>query len=151
MKQAILFSLLTMGMLPANSQLASFTNNITVADHVSFADDNSEGLSLSSQPSPENEKMLAVIFRAQDFCRAELKDFEFDVQFNVVSATVYFSGTNFKNVETGFIKSNSLKPIRSLMARCAPGTMIVFDNVKVLGPDKYSCSKKYSHENPLFY
>jgi hypothetical protein len=80
--------------------------------------------------------MLAVIFRAQDVCRAELKDIEFDVQYNVVGATVYFSGTNFRSVETGFINSNSLKPIRNLMARCAPGTMVVFDNVKVIGPDK---------------
>jgi hypothetical protein len=136
MKQAILFSLLAMGILPANSQLTSFTSNITVPDRVTFTDDNSEGFNICSQPSPENEKMLAVIFRAQDFCRAELKDFEFDVQFNIVSATVYFSGTNFKNVETGFINSKSLKPIRKLMDRCAPGTMVVFDNVKVLGPDK---------------
>jgi hypothetical protein len=80
--------------------------------------------------------MLAVTFRSQDVCRAELKDFVFDIQFNIVSATVYFSGTNFRGVETGYITSSSLKPIRSMMARCAPGTMVVFDKVKVIGPDK---------------
>ena len=80
--------------------------------------------------------MPAVIFRSQDVCRAELKDFEFDIHYQVVSATIYFSGTNFRNVETGYITSNSLKSIRSLMARCAPGTMVVFDRVKVIGPDK---------------
>jgi hypothetical protein len=116
--------------------MVSVANGITATNLVSFKDDNSGGFNLFSQPSPENEKMLAVIFRAQDACRAELKDFEFDITYNVVSATVYFSGTNFKNVETGFINSNSLKPIRSLMARCAPGSMVVFDNVKVIGPDK---------------
>jgi hypothetical protein len=116
--------------------MTSVANGIAATNLVSFKDYNSGGFNLFSQPSPENEKMLAVIFRAQDACRAELKDFEFNITYNVVSATVYFSGTNFKNVETGFINSNSLKPIRSLMARCAPGTMVVFDNVKVIGPDK---------------
>jgi hypothetical protein len=136
MKQVILFSLLSLGILPVNNQMSLVARNIIATDLVTFKDDNSKGFNLFAQPSPENEKMLAVIFRAQDFCRAELKDFEFDVQFNVVSATVYFSGTNFTHVETGFIKSNSLKPIRSMMDRCAPGTLVIFDNVKVLGPDK---------------
>jgi len=58
------------------------------------------GLSITSQ-EPGNEKMLAVVFKAQDFGRTELKDFEWEVKFNIVSATVYFSGTNFKNIEKG--------------------------------------------------
>ena len=134
MKHVLFASLLSMGILPVNSQMASVTGNSIASGLVCFADD-SEGFNICSQ-SPENEKMMAVIFRAQDACRAELKDFEFDITYNVVSATVYFSGTNFKNLETGFINSNSLKPIRNLMTRCAPGTMVVFDNVKVIGPDK---------------
>ncbi|MBK8495296.1 MAG: hypothetical protein IPL50_09890 [Chitinophagaceae bacterium] len=76
------------------------------------------------------------MFSGQDFCRAEVKDFEWEVPFRIVSATIYFSGTNFKNVETGYISSSSLKPIKNLMDRCAPGTMVVFDNVKVKGPDE---------------
>ena len=136
MKQVILISFLSLGFLPVNSQLASVANNANITGNASFVDDDKEGFNLFSQPSPENEKMQAVIFRSRDFCRAELKDFEFDVHYDVVSATVYFSGTNFKNVEIGFIKSNSLKSIRSLIDRCAPGSMVVFDNVKVVGPDK---------------
>jgi hypothetical protein len=135
MKLVILSSLLIAGILPANNKISSVIGDKPVSDLVCSTEINSEKLNLFSQ-SPENEKMPAVIFRAQDVCRAELKDFEFDVQFNVVSATVYFSGTNFRGVETGFINSNSLKPIRNLMARCAPGTMVIFDNVKVIGPDK---------------
>jgi hypothetical protein len=53
----------------------------------------------------------------------------------VVSATVYFSGANFIHAEKGFITSNSLKPIKHLMARCAPGSIVVFDEIKVKGPD----------------
>jgi hypothetical protein len=135
MKLVILSSLLIAGILPVNNKITSVVDNKPPSNLVSSTDVNCETLNLFSQ-SPENEKMLAVIFRAQDVCRAELKDFEFDVQYNVVSATVYFSGTNFRSVETGFINSNSLKPIRNLMTRCAPGTMVVFDNVKVIGPDK---------------
>jgi hypothetical protein len=135
MKLVILSSLLIAGVLPASNKITSVIDKKPVSGLVSSTEADCEKLNLFSQ-SPENEKMLAVIFRAQDVCRAELKDFEFDVQYNVVGATVYFSGTNFRGVETGFINSNSLKPIRNLMARCAPGTMVVFDNVKVIGPDK---------------
>jgi hypothetical protein len=135
MKLVLLFPFLSLGILPVNSRLFFVTENESSSVLKSYADDNSKGFNILSQPSPENEKMLAVVFRSQDVCRAELKDFVYDVQFNVVNATVYFSGAGFRGVETGFITSNSLKPIRNLMARCVPGTMVVFDNVKVKGPD----------------
>ncbi len=135
MKHVLLFSFLSMGILPVNSQLGNEINSFTEPDCLSIG---GPGESTGTQPGKgnEHEQMPAVIFRSQDVCRAELKDFEFDIQYNVVSATVYFSGTNFRNVETGYITSNSLKPIRSLIARCAPGTMVIFDRVKVIGPDK---------------
>ena len=135
MKLVILSSLLIAATVMVNGKMPSVAGNKATSNLVSFNEDDRKHLNILSQ-SPENEKMLAVIFRRQDVCRAELKDFEFDVKYNVVSATVYFSGTNFRGVETGFINSNSLKPISNLMARCSPGTMIIFDNVKVIGPDK---------------
>jgi hypothetical protein len=79
--------------------------------------------------------MSVVEFKNQDYCRAELENFEFDAHYTVVSATVYFSGTNFRNTEIGYIKSNSLKPIKLLMDRCKAGTMVLFDEIKVKGPD----------------
>ena len=135
MKHVLLFSFLSMGILPVNSQLSNNINSFVEPDCLSIGGSNE---STGTQPGigNENEQMLAVTFRSQDVCRAELKDFVFDIQYNIVSATVYFSGTNFRNVETGYITSSSLKPIRSLKARCAPGTMVVFDKVKVIGPDK---------------
>jgi hypothetical protein len=123
-----------MGVLPANSQLASVPINSLLPGLFTSAN-NHDGLNICTQPGRENENMPAVVFRSQEQCRAELKDFVFDVQFNIVSATVYFSGTNFRGVETGFITSKSLKPIRSLMSLCAPGTLVVFDQVKAKGPD----------------
>lgn len=81
--------------------------------------------------------MRSIVFKSQEYCRAEMpKDFEFDVQFKVVSAKVYFSGANFRGVETGTITSNKLAPVKHLMDRCIPGSMVVFDDVKVMGPDK---------------
>ncbi|WP_462254931.1 type IX secretion system motor protein PorM/GldM [Ferruginibacter sp.] len=80
-------------------------------------------------------RMPSVAFKAQDFCRADLEAFDFDTKYTVVSATVYFSGANFANVQTAAINSNSLAPVKALMARCGPGSVISFDNVKVSGPD----------------
>jgi gliding motility-associated protein GldM len=80
-------------------------------------------------------RMPAVAFKAQDFCRAELENFDFDTKYAVTSATVYFSGANFPSVQTASISSNSLASVKALIARCGPGSVISFDNVKVTGPD----------------
>lgn len=134
MKHVLLLSFLSMGILSVNSRPGNIGNSITESNSLSIGGSN-ESYNTGTQPEPESEKMLAATFRSQNDCRVELKDFVFDVEFNIVSATVYFSGTNFKNVEIGYINNKSLKPIKNLMARCAPGTMVVFDNVKVIGPD----------------
>lgn len=94
----------------------------------------SSGLLLQPDPKDGEGKMRSIVFKSQDYCRVELKDFDFDVKFSVVSATVYFTGANFKGIEKGFITSNSLRPVRSLMDRCQPGSIVIFDDVKVKGP-----------------
>jgi len=80
-------------------------------------------------------RMPSVEFKNQQFCRAELEQFDFDLKFNVVSATVYFSGANFPNVATRSISSNSLAGLQAEMQKCGPGSVISFDNIKVAGPD----------------
>jgi hypothetical protein len=80
-------------------------------------------------------RMPSVEFKSQQFCRAELENFDFDLKFNVTSATVYFSGANFPNVATATLQGNNLAPLSSFMSRCGPGSVITFDNVKVQGPD----------------
>ncbi|MFN8252128.1 MAG: hypothetical protein U0V75_09620 [Ferruginibacter sp.] len=92
-------------------------------------------LQFGTQQNGGPGRMPAIIFKSQDYCRAELPEFEFEVHYTVVSATVYFTGPNFKGVEKGRITSNSLKPIRQLMDRSGAGTTVVFDDVKVKGPD----------------
>lgn len=80
-------------------------------------------------------RMPSVEFKNQQFCRADLENFDFDLRFNVVSATVYFSGANFPNVQQATIQGNSLASLSALLARCGPGSVVTFDNVKVQGPD----------------
>lgn len=80
-------------------------------------------------------RMPSVEFKNQQFCRADLENFDFDLKYNVVSATVYFSGANFPNVVTASLNGNSLGGLATYMQRCGPGSVISFDNIKVSGPD----------------
>lgn len=80
-------------------------------------------------------RMQSVVFKNQQFCRADLENFDFDARFAVVSATVYFSGANFNSVQTATITGGNLAGLSAQMVRCIPGTSITFDNVKVKGPD----------------
>ncbi len=80
-------------------------------------------------------RMPVVEFRGQQFCRADLLAFDFDLRYTVVSATVYFGGAGFTNTAIGSITSNSLAPVADKIARCVPGTSVAFTNIKVSGPD----------------
>lgn len=87
------------------------------------------------QDSDGSGRMPSIVFKMQDYCRVELKDFEFDITFKVLSANVYFTGENFRGVEPGSIQGNSLSNIKHLMKRCVPGSIVTFDNIRVMGPD----------------
>jgi gliding motility-associated protein GldM len=83
-------------------------------------------------------KIQSNIFKAQDFLRAELLNFDFDTRFKVTGATVYFAGAGFANsgsIQTGTITSGSLAPVKSKIDLCKPGSTITFDELKVVGPD----------------
>jgi gliding motility-associated protein GldM len=80
-------------------------------------------------------RIQSVIFKNQNFARADLEGFDFDAHFNIVSATMYFSGANFSNVQSAEIHGGSLEGVKSLLQRSIPGTSVTFDNVKVQGPD----------------
>lgn len=79
-------------------------------------------------------RVQSVVFKNQQFARAALNDFDFDYRYNLVSATVYFSGANFPSTVSGTIQGGSLAPIKQYLDRCIPGTTVTFDNVKVQGP-----------------
>jgi hypothetical protein len=134
MKHLLLFPLLSIWMLTVDSKPATAEKDLP-SNCLSLGEIKNENSRPGSQTETGSSRMPAAVFKSQEFCRAELKDFEFDTHFSVVGATVYFSGANFKNPEKGTITSSSLKPIRSLMTRCTPGSIIIFDEVKVIGPD----------------
>jgi hypothetical protein len=80
-------------------------------------------------------RIAAVSFKNQQYCRVELENFDFDLKFSVVSATVYFGGTGFPSPVPATISGNSLASIANLIQRCGPGSSISFENIKVSGPD----------------
>ena len=82
----------------------------------------------------EGGRIQSVVFKNQSFARAELKNFDFDYRYNVVSATVYFGGANFPSIQSATISGGSLANLQSLLAKCIPGTIVTFDNVRVQGP-----------------
>ena len=83
----------------------------------------------------QSGRISAVEFKNQNYCRAELEDFDFDAKFSVVSATVYFTGANFPTTKIGYIYSSDLKTIKELKEKCTVGSIVIFDDIKVLGPD----------------
>lgn len=76
----------------------------------------------------------AAVFKSQQFCRAELENFDFDARFQVVSGTVYFTGAGFPVTQIATLNGNNLGGIAQ-MANCKPGTSVIFDNIQVVGPD----------------
>lgn len=82
-----------------------------------------------------SNRMQSVVFKNQQYCRAELENFDFDARFKIIGATVYFTGANFPSVKEDHINNESLAPIEGDLSRCIPGTSVIFDNVRVLGPD----------------
>lgn len=76
----------------------------------------------------------AAVFKAQQFCRADLENFDFDARFQVVGGTVYFTGAGFPVPQSVNLTGNNLGAIAQ-MSKCQPGTSVIFDQIKVVGPD----------------
>jgi gliding motility-associated protein GldM len=80
-------------------------------------------------------RMQSATFKAQQYIRADLENFEFDARFSVLGGTVYFSGAGFPRPEQGSFTGNSLGGLSGFINRCQPGSSITIENVKVQGPD----------------
>jgi len=76
----------------------------------------------------------AAVFKAQQFCRADLENFDFDARFQVVGGTVYFTGAGFPVPQSVSLVGNNLGGIAQ-MQKCGPGSSVIFDQVQVVGPD----------------
>src|SRR5699024_10185866 len=84
----------------------------------------------------EGGRMRSAVFKAQKGVRAVMKDFYFDIKFNVVSFTMGFVGKGFSDYFEA--KSNSAlfsSEMQQLMQRCQPGTRIFIDEIRAKGPD----------------
>lgn len=80
-------------------------------------------------------RMQAVVFRNQQFVRADLENFDFEARFQVTGATVYFNTPGDRNVKSVTLSSGSLAPAAAYMQTLVPGSTVTFDNIKVVGPD----------------
>lgn len=80
-----------------------------------------------------SKKIQASIFNLQTGLKCVLPDFLHEDDYKVISATVYFSGTNFKDIAVTTI-TNSFNSMQSYLDKCDVGTIITFDNVRVQGP-----------------
>ncbi len=79
-------------------------------------------------------RMPSVEYKSQNFCRAELENFEFDLKFNVVSARVYFYGAGFPTPVPTTLNGATLDNLKATMSKCQPGSSITFEDIRVSGP-----------------
>jgi gliding motility-associated protein GldM len=75
----------------------------------------------------------AVVFRNQNFLSAVLENFDFAASFRVIGATCYVMSPGARAPFMANLGSGDLGPIKG--AQLVPGTLVTFDNVKVVGPD----------------
>jgi gliding motility-associated protein GldM len=80
-------------------------------------------------------RLQAVVFRGQQFVRADLENFDFEAKFNVTGATVYFNNPGDRNVKSVQLTSGSLAAAKAFMDQLVPGSTVTFDNIRVVGPD----------------
>lgn len=80
-------------------------------------------------------RMQAVVFRSQQFVRADLENFDFEAKFSVTGATVYFNIPGDRNVRSATLTSGNLGAAKVHMDLLVPGSTVTFDNIKVVGPD----------------
>lgn len=81
----------------------------------------------------KSRRIEASVFSLQTGLKCVLPDFLHEDDFKVISATLYFSGTNFNNVVAVNI-TNSFNTIQTYLDKCEAGTVILIENVKVEGP-----------------
>lgn len=84
------------------------------------------------------KRMTTPEFKAQQYCRADLENFDFDLRIPVVSANVYafipLEGKENK-VLMGKINGNSLAEINWMTTQLCPGSSVVFEHIIVRFPN----------------
>lgn len=117
--------------LPLNS--ATKSPERSVAEHT-FATASAPAMTgnntISFRDQSGRGSIPASSFKTLEFCTAEASGY------SILSATVYFYGKGFHAVAKGMLTGSSLQPIEGLMKQCKAGSVVTFDEIKILGPDK---------------
>jgi hypothetical protein len=83
-------------------------------------------------------RMASNVFKAQEGIRAELNNFIFEgIKYEIISYTFFATGAGFQEapgIRAG-IRGNRFENVQDLMSRCRPGTTVVLDEIKAMGPD----------------
>ncbi len=80
-------------------------------------------------------RLQAVVFRSQQFVRADLENFDFEAKFQVTGATVYFNNPGDRNVKSVTLTSGNMSAANEYLKQLVPGSTVTFDNIRVVGPD----------------
>jgi hypothetical protein len=64
-----------------------------------------------------------------------LENFDFEAKFSVTGGTVYFMNPGDRNVKQVSLTSGSLGGAGDYMKTLVPGSTVIFDNIRVVGPD----------------
>jgi len=80
-------------------------------------------------------RMQAAAFRLQQYVSAVLENFDFEAHYSVTGATIYFNNPGDRNVKQITITSGSLAQAKAYMDQLVPGSTVIFDNIRVVGPD----------------
>lgn len=80
-------------------------------------------------------RLQAVIFRSQQFVRADLENFDFEAKFQVTGATIYFNNPGDRNVKSVTLTSGNMSAANEYLKQLVPGSTVTFDNIRVVGPD----------------
>ncbi len=88
--------------------------------------------------------MQAVVFRGQQFVRAELENFDFQATYQVTGATIYINIPGERSFRKAVLSSGNLGPAADHLKALVPGSSVIFDNITVVGPD----GQKRTIQNP---
>jgi gliding motility-associated protein GldM len=84
-------------------------------------------------------RMRAAEFRVNGGLRAVLENFDFlsGVRFDVTGFTVYaVGGDQLPTMQQGTSNSFSFAQVQNIISKCKPGTIISFEDIHAVGPDK---------------
>lgn len=85
--------------------------------------------------SNESGDMQASLFKAQAGVNAIVKNFFYETQFNVTSFRMTAEGEGFESLEEKTNSGAAWNEVRSIIAKCRPGSFVTIEDIRAVGPD----------------